>query len=108
MTSEPEPTRSAAVAEFGRTELQSVQFLTDIPGDVDSWRHSHPGPEVGYILRGDEAIEFDNGATPTLRSGDPFHIPPGVIHNARNIGSVTTKDAFHLRGRRGATPRDQP
>ena len=23
--------------------------------------------------------------------GDPFMIPPGVIHNARNIGTVTTK-----------------
>ena len=26
----------------------------------------------------------------TLRTGDPFIIPPGVIHNARNIGTVTT------------------
>jgi uncharacterized cupin superfamily protein len=107
MTSEPEPTRSAATAEFGRTELQSVQSLAEIPGDVASWRHSHTDPEVGYIVRGDVAIECDDGATPTLRSGDPVLIPPGVIRNARNIGSVTTKDAFHLRGMRGATPRDQ-
>ena len=117
MTSEPEPTRSAATATFKRTELQrlpspisgweSVQSLAEIPGGVASGRHSHPGLEVGYIVRGDVAIEFDDGATPTLRSGDPFLIPPGVIHNARNIGSVTTKDAFHLRGIRGATPRDQ-
>jgi mannose-6-phosphate isomerase-like protein (cupin superfamily) len=27
----------------------------------------------------------------TLRTGDPFMIPPGVVHNARNIGTVTTK-----------------
>lgn len=115
MMSEPEPTGSAGTAEFGRTELQclpspiagweSVQFLAEIPGDVASG--CHPGPEVGYIVRGDVAIEFDDAAIPTLRSTDPLSIPPGLIHNARNIGSVTTKDAFHLRGIRGATPRDR-
>ena len=115
MMSEPEPTRSAATVEFGRTELQplpspiagseSVQFLAEIPGDVASG--CHPGPEVGYIVRGDVAIEFDEGAIPTLRRGDPFLIPPGLIHNARNIGSVTTNDAFHLCGIRGATLRDR-
>jgi mannose-6-phosphate isomerase-like protein (cupin superfamily) len=36
-------------------------------------------------------MEFDDGPTLTLRSGDPFMIPPGVIHNARNIGTVATK-----------------
>ena len=30
-------------------------------------------------------------STITLRSGDPFLIPASVIHNARNIGTVTTK-----------------
>ena len=50
MMSEPEPTRSAATAEFGQTELQRL-----------------PSPM------------FDDGATPTLRSGDPYLIPPGVI-----------------------------
>jgi mannose-6-phosphate isomerase-like protein (cupin superfamily) len=36
-------------------------------------------------------MEFDDRPTLTLRAGDPFMIPHGVIHNARNIGTVTTK-----------------
>ena len=36
-------------------------------------------------------MEFDDRSTLTLRAGDPFMIPQGVIHNARNIGTVTTK-----------------
>ena len=36
-------------------------------------------------------MEFDDRPTLTLRTGDPFLIPPGVIHNVRNIGAVTTK-----------------
>ena len=34
---------------------------------------------------------FDDRTTLTLGTGDPFMIPPGAIHNARNIGTVTTK-----------------
>jgi oxalate decarboxylase/phosphoglucose isomerase-like protein (cupin superfamily) len=54
-------------------------------------RHNHPNPEVGYIVRGDVAMGFDDRPTLTLRTGDPCMIPPGVTHNARNIGTVTTK-----------------
>ena len=101
MTTEPDSTRSAAPAGFKRTELQRfpspipgwevVQSLAEIPEGVASGRHSHPGgPEVGYIVRGEVAMEFDDRPALTLRSGDPFMIPPGVIHNARNIGTVTT------------------
>ena len=102
MTTEPESTRSAAPATFKRTELQRfpspipgweiVQSLAEIPEGVASGRHNHSGgPEVGYIVRGDVAMEFDNRPTLKLRTGDPFVIAPGVIHNARNIGTVTTK-----------------
>jgi quercetin dioxygenase-like cupin family protein len=101
MTTEPESTHSAASAAFKRTELQRlpspipgweiVQFLAEIPEGIASGRQSHPGPEVGYIVRGDVAMEFDDRPTLTLRTGEPFLIPLGVIHNARNIGTVTTK-----------------
>jgi quercetin dioxygenase-like cupin family protein len=101
MTAEPSSARPAAPATFTRTELQRspspipgwemVQTLAEIPEGVASGRHSHPGPEVGYIVRGDVAMEFDDRPTLTLRTGEPFLIPPGVIHNARNIGTVTTK-----------------
>ncbi len=102
MTTQPEPTPSDAPATFQRTELQRfpspipgfeiVQTLAEIPEGVASGRHCHPGgPEVGYIVRGDVAMEFDDRPTLTLHTGDPFLIPTGVIHNARNIGTATTK-----------------
>jgi hypothetical protein len=36
-------------------------------------------------------MEFDDRPALALRTGDPFMILPGVIHNARNVGTVTTK-----------------
>jgi len=90
-----------APASFTRTELQRspsplpgweiVQSLAEIPEGTASGRHSHPGPEIGYIVRGDVAMEFNDRPPLDLHAGDPFLIPPGVIHNARNVGTVTTK-----------------
>ncbi len=101
MKAEREAIKAAVRPTFKRTELQRsaspipgweiVQTLAEIPEGVASGRHSHPGPEVGYIVLGDVAMEFDDRPAITLHTGDPFLIPPGVIHNARNIGTVTTK-----------------
>ncbi|MGW7552108.1 cupin domain-containing protein [Streptomyces rimosus] len=83
-----------------RTELQrhpspakgwlTVQTVVEIPQRKESGRHSHPGVEVGYIVRGDVLMEFDDGPAQRLRTGDPFFIPSDMIHNARNVGTVTT------------------
>ncbi|MGW0514653.1 cupin domain-containing protein [Streptomyces olivaceoviridis] len=69
---------------------EAVQTLVQIPRHKESGRHSHPGIEVGYIIRGDVLMEFDDRPPLRLRTGDPFFIPNGAIHNARNVGTVTT------------------
>ncbi|MFH8625984.1 cupin domain-containing protein [Streptomyces vietnamensis] len=69
---------------------EAVQTLVQIPRHKESGRHSHPGVEVGYIIQGDVLMEFDDRPPLRLRTGDPFFIPNGVIHNARNVGKVTT------------------
>jgi quercetin dioxygenase-like cupin family protein len=101
MTTQAQPDQPVAPARFKRTELQRspapfpgwqiVQTLAEIPVGTDSGRHTHPGFEVGYIVRGDVAMEFDDRPALVLRTGDPFLIPVGVVHNARNVGSLTTK-----------------
>ncbi|MFC8715093.1 cupin domain-containing protein [Streptomyces sp. NPDC057197] len=68
----------------------AVQTLVRIPRHKQSGRHSHPGVEVGYIIRGDVLMEFDDAPALRLRTGDPFFIPSGAIHNALNVGTVTT------------------
>jgi quercetin dioxygenase-like cupin family protein len=94
-------TRPAAATGSTRTELQRspsplpgweiVQTLAEIPEGVASGRHSHPGPEVGYVVRGHVAMTFDDRPTLDLRAGDPFLIPPGVVHSTRDVGTVTTR-----------------
>lgn len=106
-TSDPGPSSSVSSVGSGptdgvtRKELQRfpapaagweiVQTLVEIPEGKESGRHSHPGPEIGYIVQGDVEIDIDGQATLKLHSGDPFRIPPNTVHNARNVGTVRTK-----------------
>jgi len=51
-------------------------------------RHRHPGEEIIYVLEG--AIEYDVDGKPrqTLKAGDVLFVPYGVVHAAKNVGSV--------------------
>jgi quercetin dioxygenase-like cupin family protein len=66
-----------------------VQVLTEIPVDVSSGWHHHPGEEVGYIVAGTVRMERRDGQTTVLHAGDGFLIPPGVPHNATDLGPDT-------------------
>ncbi|MFD0391917.1 twin-arginine translocation signal domain-containing protein [Streptomyces nogalater] len=79
------PTDSDPTAGVTRTLLQehpspaegweAVQTLVQIPRHKESGRHSHPGIEVGYIIRGDVLMEFDDrppcGCARAIRSSSP-------------------------------------
>lgn len=66
-----------------------VQVLTEIPPGVSSGWHHHPGEEVGYIVTGTVVMERQDADTQTLNAGDGFLIPPGIPHNATDVGQET-------------------
>ena len=66
-----------------------VQVLTEIPVGVESGWHTHPGEEIGYILAGTVEMRVEGGRTLLLNAGDPFLMPPGTAHNARDLGPGT-------------------
>ena len=49
-------------------------------------RHTHPGPETGYVLDGSAVLEIDGQAPLTLKPGDSYFIPAGTVHNAKDMG----------------------
>jgi quercetin dioxygenase-like cupin family protein len=91
-----ETSLDAFAGKLERTELQHepssipgreiVQVLTEMPVGVESGWHTHPGEEVGYIVAGTVEMMIEGRATLTLQAGDGFLIPPGVRHNARDVG----------------------
>lgn len=89
-----------AVAGVTRTELlrlpaptagfDIVQTRVEIPVGMESGMHSHPGPEIGYIVQGDVDMIFNDQPTQHLHSGQPFNIAANTVHDARNVGTVPT------------------
>jgi quercetin dioxygenase-like cupin family protein len=65
---------------------QAVQVRVDFDVAAVSARHSHPGEEIAYVLKG--VLEYTlEGARPvTLLAGEAFFIPAGMKHVARNVG----------------------
>ena len=99
MSPETDHPADALAAKLERTEIQRssasipgreiVQVRTVIPVGVASDWHTHPGEEVGYILAGTVQMEIRDQPTLILQAGEGFLIPPGVPHNALDLGPET-------------------
>ena len=63
-----------------------IQVRVDIEPGVTFPKHSHPGEEIIYVLKGE--WEYDvAGKLTRLKAGDVLFIPAGTIHGAKNVGS---------------------
>ena len=87
----------------GAPGKEVIMYIADvIPGGM-SGRHSHPGPEVAYVLEGSLVVEPEGKPPLTLKIGESFHNPAKGVHNAKN-GSTTqpAKVLVVLIGEKGA------
>ena len=66
---------------------EAIQTIVSIAPGVTAPRHSHPGEEIIYVLEGVLEYQLDGQPPVTLKAGDVFFIPAGVVHSAKNVGS---------------------
>ncbi|WP_447752667.1 cupin domain-containing protein [Sphingopyxis fribergensis] len=52
-------------------------------------RHSHPGEEFIYVLKGTWVYQLDGQPPVTVKAGEALFIPYGAVHSAQNIGNET-------------------
>jgi quercetin dioxygenase-like cupin family protein len=65
-------------------ESLTLVSLTFQPG-VQSKPHRHPGPVLVYVLEGALEMQIGDGPLTTVREGETFYEPSGVVHSvARN------------------------
>ena len=64
---------------------------TEFAPGVAARRHTHPGEELGYVLEGTLVLEVEGQPPVTLKAGDVFFVPAGVVHDGRNVGSGPAK-----------------
>ena len=68
--------------------VDSVMYITDfLPGAV-STRHSHPGWEFNYILKGAVTYEVVGQPPVTLKAGEGTYNQRGNVHTVRNASQT--------------------
>jgi quercetin dioxygenase-like cupin family protein len=65
-------------------DRETVVAVIDIPANTDVARHTHPGPEVDYILEGEVNLVVEGQPPKTYRAGDSFAIPQGTPHGGKS------------------------
>jgi quercetin dioxygenase-like cupin family protein len=71
---------------------EAIQVRVDFDPGVVAPAHQHPGEEIIYVLSGE--LEYTvAGQTPvTLKAGGVLFVPAGVVHSAKNNGSVVASE----------------
>jgi quercetin dioxygenase-like cupin family protein len=64
-----------------------VQVRVDFAPGVAFPKHSHPGEEIAYVIKGVLEYEVEGNPPVTLKAGEVLFIPAGAIHTAKNVGS---------------------
>ena len=73
--------------DLGAPGREVIQVRVGIAPGVAFPEHSHPGEEIIYVLEG--TFEYRVAGRPvTVGPGGVLFIPAGVVHSARNTGSV--------------------
>jgi quercetin dioxygenase-like cupin family protein len=66
------------------TNYETVTVLAEILPNVSAGRHTHPGPETGYLLEGEVTVLVEGKAPQTLKPGDSYYVTPVTVHDARS------------------------
>ncbi len=70
---------------------EAIQAIAEIAPGVAAGRHTHFGPEFGYVLEGSSELSVDGEAMRVLKAGDSYLIPAGKIHDAKAVGDKPAK-----------------
>ena len=65
------------------TAYGTVIGIAEIAPNVSIGRHTHPGPESGYLIEGGFELLIDGEAPRMLKAGDSYKVPPRTVHDAK-------------------------
>jgi quercetin dioxygenase-like cupin family protein len=82
---------------------EAAQVRVDFAPGVLAPKHTHPGEEIAYVLKGTIVYELEGRDPVTLTEGQSLFIPSGVPHSARNIGKDTASELATYIVRKGET-----
>jgi quercetin dioxygenase-like cupin family protein len=63
---------------------ETITAIAELSPGVNIGRHTHFGPETGYLIEGEFTFLVDGKPPLALKAGDSYQVPPGVPHDARS------------------------
>ena len=66
------------------TNHETVIAMAEIVPNVNVGRHTHPGPESGYMVEGEMVLYVEGQPEKTVKAGQSYQVPPGAIHDAKS------------------------
>jgi quercetin dioxygenase-like cupin family protein len=90
---QPAPAPAQATSNIKRTMLQKVEVpgtgydtftaIAEVVANASIGRHTHPGPETGYLIEGEMTLLVDGQPPKPLKAGDSYQVPAGAIHDGK-------------------------
>lgn len=69
--------------EVPGTAYETVIGIAEIGPNVSIGRHTHPGPESGYVIEGGFELLVEGQPPRVLKAGESYKISAHTIHDAR-------------------------
>jgi quercetin dioxygenase-like cupin family protein len=70
---------------------EAVVARVEVAPGAKAGRHTHPGDEISYVIEGTAQLLIDGQAPRTVKAGESFIIPAGVVHDAHNDSDAPIK-----------------
>lgn len=65
------------------TAYETIIGIAEIAPNVAIGRHTHPGPESGYLIEGGFELLIEGEQPRQLKAGDSYVVPPNTNHDAK-------------------------
>jgi quercetin dioxygenase-like cupin family protein len=81
----PPPIKRTLLQKFDvpAGNYETITGIAEISPNVNVARHTHFGPESGYVMEGDMILLVDGKPPLPLKAGDSCQVLPGTAHDAR-------------------------
>ena len=81
----PAPIKRTPLQKFDvpGTNYETVIGIAEIAPNVLIGKHTHPGPESGYMLEGEMTLLVQGQPDKVLKVGESYVVPPGAVHDAK-------------------------
>lgn len=71
-------------------DYETVIMLVEVPPQVNSGLHTHPGFDAAYLIEGDLTVLVRGEPEKLIKPGESWRVAPGVVHEVK-AGNRTAK-----------------